>query len=115
MFIPSHLRHLRMDLKHRHCYWCSGGPHKVKTMRQYFEGPVRWYFCNYGCAAAWTEHRLDDDVRAWVCIPVGTRAKFLNGSMNAESTAAAKLGDRFAAARGILHLHLPMPEANRLP
>lgn len=60
MFIPHHLRHVRVGKRHTsalYCQWCCGCVRPHPRPFTLYEGPITLYFCNSACADEWAYYR----------------------------------------------------------
>jgi hypothetical protein len=81
MFIPKHLKEWQPEhMKHtitRRCHWCTSGPHRLSTLIQVLEAPMRFHFCSDECVQTWQQRRHDAEVVPWLKEGAGVRAEIL--------------------------------------
>ncbi len=79
MFIPKKLQdwkpeHMRCTPMRR-CHFCASGPHRLGSLTQVLESPMRYFFCKESCLQTWRHTRHDGDMVAWLKLGAGERAK----------------------------------------
>ena len=91
VFIPKELvrnpwkpEHQRGCIRRR-CHWCAGEKHKIRSMLQVLEAPMRYFFCSEQCLSHWRQHRHDEAVVNWLRVATGERNKILKERRDAEA------------------------------
>ena len=111
IFIPKHIRdwqppHMR-GVPCRRCHWCTSGPHRISSLIQVLESPMRFHFCSESCMLLWQQNR--HDYVEWLRQPAGVRAKILSEKRNEEESRRSGSG-----IRGVDHVEVSVRQSSEL-